>query len=72
MAAVTITEILDDLRAADEITRRFEWRYWLSSADFYELYSQGLLVDCRRDVARNSRLAVPSSSERLEAKKPSG
>jgi hypothetical protein len=45
MTTVTITEILDDLRAADEITRRFERRYWLSSADFYELYSQGLLDD---------------------------
>ena len=43
MTTVTITEILDDLRAADEITRRFERRYWLSSNDFYELYSQGLL-----------------------------
>jgi hypothetical protein len=45
MAEVTITQILDDLRAADEITRRFERRYWLSSADFYELYRQGLLDD---------------------------
>ena len=45
MTTVTITEILDDLRAADEITRRFERRYWLSSNDFYELYSQGLLDD---------------------------
>ena len=45
MSSVTITEILDDLRAADEITRRFERRYWLSSADFYELYSQGVLDD---------------------------
>jgi len=42
---ITITEILDDLRAADEITRRFERRYWLSSADFYALYQQGLLDD---------------------------
>ena len=42
---ITITEILDDLRAADETTRRFERRYWLSSADFYELYQQGLLDD---------------------------
>lgn len=42
---ITITEILDDLRAADEITRRFERRYWLSSADFYKLYSQGWLDD---------------------------
>ena len=45
MSTVTITEILDDLRAADEITRRFERRYWLSSADFYDLYSKGLLDD---------------------------
>lgn len=39
----TITEILDDLRVADEITRRYERRFWLSSADFFKLYSQGLL-----------------------------
>ena len=45
MTTVTITEILDDLRVSDEITRRFERRYWLSSADFYELYSQGMLED---------------------------
>lgn len=43
MTEVTITEILDDLRAADEVTRRFERRYWLSSADFYGLYQQGWL-----------------------------
>lgn len=43
MTTVTITEIVDDLRAADEITRRFERRYWLSSADFYKLYSEGAL-----------------------------
>jgi hypothetical protein len=45
MTTASLTEILDDLRAADEITRRFERRYWLSSADFFELYSQGLLDD---------------------------
>ncbi len=45
MTSYTITEVLDDLRAADETTRRFERRYWLSSADFYELYQQGLLDD---------------------------
>ncbi|HRQ37674.1 MAG TPA: hypothetical protein PLD25_07145 [Chloroflexota bacterium] len=45
MMEVTITEILDDLRAADEVTRRFERRYWLSSADFYDLYQQGRLDD---------------------------
>jgi hypothetical protein len=45
MTEATITQILDDLRAADEITRTFERRYWLSSADFYHLYTQGLLDD---------------------------
>jgi len=41
----TITEILDDLRVADEITRRYERRFWLSSADFFALYQQGRLDD---------------------------
>lgn len=45
MNEATITEILDDLRAADEITRRFERRYWLSSGDFYTLYQSGQLDD---------------------------
>lgn len=45
MTTVTITEILDDLRAADAITQRFERRYCLSSADFYELFSHGMLDD---------------------------
>lgn len=45
MTTFTITEILDDLCAADETTRRFELRYWLSSADFYDLYQQGVLDD---------------------------
>jgi hypothetical protein len=35
----------DDLRAADEALRGFEQRYRISSARFYELYSQGLLDD---------------------------
>ena len=42
---ITLTQVLDDLRTADEIVRRFERRYWLSSADFYDLYQQGLLDD---------------------------
>ncbi len=42
---LTITQVLDDLRTADEIVRRFERRYWLTSADFYSLYDQGLLDD---------------------------
>ena len=40
-----ITQIQDDLRAADEMTRRFERRYRLSSTDFYDLYMQGRLDD---------------------------
>jgi hypothetical protein len=42
---LTISEILDDLRVADEMLRRFERLYWLSSEQFYELYNQGLLDD---------------------------
>ena len=45
MATITLSDILDDLRAADQALRKFEQRYWISSADFYELYSQGLLDD---------------------------
>jgi len=45
MKKITMTEILDDLRVADEITRRYERLYWLSSEDFYTLYQQGLLDD---------------------------
>jgi hypothetical protein len=45
MATITLSDILDDLRAADQALRRFEQRYWLSSQVFYELYSQGLLDD---------------------------
>lgn len=45
MNTTTITEILDDLRAADEVTRRFERRFWLSSKHFYALYQEGLLDD---------------------------
>lgn len=42
---ITISDILDDLRAADEITRYYERRYGLSSADFFALYRQGRLDD---------------------------
>lgn len=45
MATITISEILDDLRAAEEITRYYERRYGLSSADFYSLYQKGRLDD---------------------------
>jgi len=42
---LTISEIIDDLRVADEMLRRFERLYWLSSDQFFELYSRGLLDD---------------------------
>jgi hypothetical protein len=45
MATLTLSDILDDLRAADRTLRRFEQRYWLSSDVFYDLYSQGRLDD---------------------------
>ena len=43
MTALTLSDILDDLRAAEEGLHKFERRYWLSSDHFFELYSQGLL-----------------------------
>jgi hypothetical protein len=45
MTTVTLSEVLDDLRAADQVLRKFEQRYWLSSDVFYELYGQGRLDD---------------------------
>ena len=45
MSVLTLSDILDDLRAAEDGLRKFEQRYWLSSTHFYELYSQGLLDD---------------------------
>ncbi len=43
MTTLTLSDILDDLRAAEEGMHKFERRYWLSSAHFFELYSHGLL-----------------------------
>ncbi len=45
MATITLSDILDDLRAAEEGLHKFERRYWISSEDFYDLYSRGLLDD---------------------------
>lgn len=41
----TLSDVLDDLRIAEQALRKFEQRYWLSSEVFYELYSQGFLDD---------------------------
>ncbi len=45
MTTITFSDILDDLQVADRALRKFEQRYWISSADFYQLYSQGRLDD---------------------------
>ena len=45
MTTLWLSDILDDLHVAEEGLHRFERRYWLSSSDFYELYSQGSLDD---------------------------
>ena len=42
---MTISEILADIHAADEILHRFERKYGIHSDVFYELYGQGLLDD---------------------------
>ena len=43
MAVITISEILDDIRLADETLLKFERRYWITSEQFFELYNKGLL-----------------------------
>jgi hypothetical protein len=45
MTVLTLSDILDDLRVSDQVLRKFEHRYWISSKHFYELYSQGQLDD---------------------------
>ena len=43
MAVITISEILDDIRVADETLLKFERRYWITSEQFFELYNKDLL-----------------------------
>ena len=45
MNTLTLSDILDDIRAAEEGLHRFERRYWISSDDFYTLYQSGKLDD---------------------------
>ena len=45
MITLTLSDILDDLRVAEEGLHKFERRYWISSNVFYDLYSRGLLDD---------------------------
>ena len=43
MGTLTLSNVLDDLRVAEQSLHKFEQRYWLSSDVFYELYTQGKL-----------------------------
>lgn len=43
MRVLTLSDILDDLQTADQALRRFEQRYWISTMQFYLLYTQGAL-----------------------------
>jgi hypothetical protein len=45
MTTLTLSNILDDLRQAEEGLHKFERRYWISSDDFFNLYSLGQLDD---------------------------
>ena len=45
MITLTLSDILDDVRAAEEGLHKFERRYWISSDDFFNLYSLGQLDD---------------------------
>jgi hypothetical protein len=43
MITITLSDILDDIQAAEQGLRKFERRYWVSSDHFFDLYSKGLL-----------------------------
>ena len=45
MRSLSLTDILDDLRAAEDGLHKFERRYWISSEQFFELYEEGALDD---------------------------
>jgi len=45
MTTLALSDILNDLRVAEEGLHKFEQRYWISSEQFYQLYSQGALDD---------------------------
>ncbi len=45
MGTLSLTDILDDLRAAEDGLHKFERRYWISSEQFFRLYKEGVLDD---------------------------
>ncbi|MCK8600486.1 hypothetical protein [Desulfoferrobacter suflitae] len=82
MTTLTLSDILDDLRAAEEGLHRFERRYWISSDHFFDMYSRGLLDDGENSEEfaewsghyrlRQKRLAALTklSQQRLDALRP--
>jgi hypothetical protein len=72
MATITLSGILGDLRAADQALHKLEQRSWISSADFYELYSQGKLDNGqhRADFFDHNRKPAPGIG--FQAPNPSG
>lgn len=42
MYKITIGDILHDLRVAEDVLRKFERRYWITSEQFFELYNNGM------------------------------
>ena len=79
MTKITLSDILDDIQTAEQGLRKFERRYWVSSDQFYDLYSKGLLDDGENSEdfsewaghfkLRRKRLAILEkiSSERIAA-----
>lgn len=43
MATIALSDILDDIKCAEEGLHEFERSYWIGSADFIQFCSQGLL-----------------------------
>jgi hypothetical protein len=36
MGEIAVSEVIDDLRVAEEVLRKFERRYWITSEQFYD------------------------------------
>ena len=69
MSEITIGEILDDLRVAEEVLRKFERRYWITSEQFFKLYNNestlktknlinSELFDCYKSIKNNNDILI--------------
>ena len=67
MITLTLSDILDDVRAAEEGLHKFERRYWISSDDFFKLYSLGQLDD--GDAGRAEEFAEWAGHYKLRQKR---